>query len=199
MRSRTGSLPCSRWRWRYLGPPPWRASARCGGRDRRRGPACGRGWLANAASAVSIRDSRTSPPAAVRLEAAGRAAPDRVHAIHLLAAALAEHLVVAGRRDFQRGNRAHRRFRRLGLRHAGDYLTAVQSRPAAAPAIMCRDGPHDGPPGGARPGRAAGGGDCHHRRPGRADRSRRVLPQRQHDVRGVDRVLTRCCRCSRSS
>ena len=27
MRSRTGSLPCSRWRWRYFAPPPCRAVA----------------------------------------------------------------------------------------------------------------------------------------------------------------------------
>jgi hypothetical protein len=44
---------------------------------------------------VDVRLDRvhSSPPAAIGLEAARRAAPDRVHAVHLGIASLAQHLV----------------------------------------------------------------------------------------------------------
>jgi len=84
---------------------------------------------------VDVRLDRVhpSPPAAIGLEAAQRAAPDRVHAVHLGAASLAQHLVGPERRRRAGLRYAHvgfewrdgtsgRRRRRLG--HAWNYGTS---------------------------------------------------------------------------
>ena len=135
MRSRTGSLPCSRCRARYLGPPPrraWATRSRCSWTSASIRSRLAR-KSAEAGSICEVRGSITSPrlpSAAIRLESAGRATPDGVHAVHLGTAALA----------------LHRVFRRRGWRRSqgrddrGDnQLDRGLVHPVIIPALLLQD------------------------------------------------------------
>src|SRR5262249_18032064 len=84
-------------------------------------------FVLNVALDGSIRVSSTTirglPSAAVGLEAAGGAAPDGVHAVHLVAAALAQHLVVRRRGGLERNIGTEGRTRGCRVRHV-ESITA---------------------------------------------------------------------------